>query len=45
MGDWEAAPSGLNQERKLKLLKEEGVDFDEKGMLVDKAKWWDQFKV
>jgi len=45
MGDWNAAPSGINQEKKLLLLKEEGVEFDEKGMLVDKARWWDAFKV
>jgi methylated-DNA-[protein]-cysteine S-methyltransferase len=44
-GDWEAAPSGQNQQSKLKLLKQEGVEFDEKGMLKDKATWWDDFKV
>jgi methylated-DNA-[protein]-cysteine S-methyltransferase len=45
MGDWEKAPSGQNQSKKLKLLKEEGVFFDEKGMLVDRTRWWDEFKV
>jgi len=30
---------------KLQLLKDEGVAFDEKGMLVDKSCWWDGFKV
>jgi methylated-DNA-[protein]-cysteine S-methyltransferase len=45
MGDWNATPSGVNVERKLRLLKEEGVEFDERGMLVDKARWWDGFVV
>lgn len=43
MGDWEKAPSGQNQNKKLELLREEGVLFDEKGMLVDKTKLWDRF--
>lgn len=43
MGDWKSAPSGINQDKKLELLKDEGVEFDEKGMLVDKSKWWDGF--
>jgi methylated-DNA-[protein]-cysteine S-methyltransferase len=30
---------------KLDLLKGEGVEFNEKGMLVDKSCWWDDFKV
>jgi methylated-DNA-[protein]-cysteine S-methyltransferase len=30
---------------KLDLLKEEGVEFDEKGKLIDKSCWWDDFKV
>ncbi|KFY81111.1 hypothetical protein V499_00105 [Pseudogymnoascus sp. VKM F-103] len=45
MGDWNKAPSGINQEKKIELLKGEGVEFDEKGMLMDKARWWDEFKV
>lgn len=45
MGDWNKAPSGINQEKKIKLLKGEGVEFDDKGMLLDKGKWWDDFKV
>jgi methylated-DNA-[protein]-cysteine S-methyltransferase len=45
MGDWNAAPSGINVEKKLKLLEEEGVKFDDKGMLVDKSRWWDGFVV
>ncbi|OBT66849.1 methylated-DNA-[protein]-cysteine S-methyltransferase [Pseudogymnoascus sp. 23342-1-I1] len=45
MGDWNKAPSGINQEKKIELLKGEGVEFDEKGMLMDKGRWWDEFKV
>jgi len=45
MGDWEKAPSGQNQSKKLKILTEEGVLFDQKGMLVDQKKWWADFKV
>jgi methylated-DNA-[protein]-cysteine S-methyltransferase len=44
-GDWEKAPSGINQTEKVRLLAEEGVTFDVKGMLVDKSLWWDDFKV
>ena len=44
-GDWEKVPSGQNQDMKLKLLSEEGVKFDSKGMLVDKSRWWDEFRV
>jgi methylated-DNA-[protein]-cysteine S-methyltransferase len=44
-GDWEDAPSGVNQQSKLKLLDEEGVQFDERGMLVDKALLWSDFEV
>ncbi|KAH4915389.1 hypothetical protein HBI67_077210 [Parastagonospora nodorum] len=44
-GDWEKAPSGQNQDSKLELLREEGVLFDEKGFLVDRALWWDGFDV
>jgi methylated-DNA-[protein]-cysteine S-methyltransferase len=44
-GDWEKAPSGINQTEKVRLLAEEGVLFDVKGMLVDKSLWWDDFKV
>lgn len=45
MGDWRKAPSGMNCEKKLALLKGEGVEFDGKGMLVDKKLWWDGFEV
>ncbi|KAF2500916.1 DNA binding methylated-DNA--cysteine S-methyltransferase [Lophium mytilinum] len=44
-GDWQKAPSGINIEKKMSLLKEEGVEFDEKGMLVDRGAWWDEFRV
>ena len=33
-GEWFDAPSGLNQTEKLGLLMGEGVEFDERGMLV-----------
>ena len=35
-GDWEKAPSGVNQTEKLRLLKEEGVGFDEAGKVKEK---------
>lgn len=38
-GEWSDAPSGINQSRKLDLLREEGLEFTEEGMLiVEKAK-------
>jgi methylated-DNA-[protein]-cysteine S-methyltransferase len=39
-GDWEKAPSGINQSLKLKLLKEEGVDFTSEGKLVVREGVW-----
>lgn len=45
MGDWEKAPSGQNQTSKLELLREEGVDFDEKGFLKDGERWFLEFEV
>ena len=33
-GDWEKAPSGINQAMKLELLKGEGVEFDGQGRLL-----------
>ena len=47
MGDWEKAPSGQNQTSKLALLKEEGVEFDGEGYLVDGdgGKWFEGFEV
>lgn len=44
-GDWRNVPSGQNCEKKLKMLAEEGVMFDDQGMLVDEARWWDDFKM
>jgi methylated-DNA-[protein]-cysteine S-methyltransferase len=34
-GDWEKAPSGVNQSMKLELLRGEGVEFDAEGRLVE----------
>lgn len=45
MGDWEKAPSGQNQTSKLELLREEGVEFDERGFLRDGGRWFDGFEV
>lgn len=42
-GDWEAAPSGQNQQSKLQLLKDEGVEFTAEGFLIDKSQLWDEF--
>ena len=44
-GDWRKTPSGSNCEKKLDLLKKEGVEFDKNRTLVDKSCWWDGFKV
>ncbi len=44
-GESQDALSGINQIEKLRLLKSEGVLFDEKGNLVDKGRWWDNFKI
>ncbi|KAH0350450.1 hypothetical protein KCU83_g4905, partial [Aureobasidium melanogenum] len=40
MGDWQSAPSGVNQVRKLELLQEEGVEFTTQGYLVVKKGIW-----
>lgn len=40
MGEWQKAPSGINQSRKLELLKEEGVEFTEEGRLVLRDGVW-----
>lgn len=40
MGDWECAPSGINQSKKLELLKEEGVMFTDEGRLVVREGVW-----
>ncbi|KIX05498.1 uncharacterized protein Z518_06370 [Rhinocladiella mackenziei CBS 650.93] len=39
-GDWEKAPSGINQGIKLQLLKEEGVEFTTDGKLIAKDGVW-----
>ncbi|RMD41197.1 hypothetical protein DV735_g3936, partial [Chaetothyriales sp. CBS 134920] len=39
-GDWQQAPSGVNQSLKLKLLKEEGVNFTSDGKLVTTRTVW-----
>jgi len=43
MGDWRKAPSGVNIEKKMKLLKEEGVEFTKDGFLMDKERLWHEF--
>lgn len=45
MGEMNKAPSGVNCAKKLTLLGEEGVAFDGKGMLIERARIWDGFKV
>ncbi|KAI5196668.1 hypothetical protein E4T39_07673 [Aureobasidium subglaciale] len=40
MGDWQKAPSGINQSKKLDLLKAEGVDFTLEGKLIEKEHVW-----
>ena len=44
-GEWQKAPSGINQQMKLELLEKEGVKFDAAGKLVDKKALWNDFKV
>jgi methylated-DNA-[protein]-cysteine S-methyltransferase len=39
-GDWQKAPSGVNQTLKLKLLSEEGVEFTKEGKLVGTDVWF-----
>jgi methylated-DNA-[protein]-cysteine S-methyltransferase len=39
-GDWEKAPSGINQTMKLQILKEEGVNFDKDGKLIERGGVW-----
>ncbi|KAJ4286302.1 hypothetical protein N0V90_013336 [Kalmusia sp. IMI 367209] len=43
-GDWEKAPSGVNQAKKRELLTAEGVQFDKDGYLMDASCWWDEFR-
>lgn len=40
MGDWQKAPSGINQTKKLKLLKDEGVEFTSEGKLITADGVW-----
>ncbi|KAH6715056.1 DNA binding methylated-DNA--cysteine S-methyltransferase [Leptodontidium sp. 2 PMI_412] len=44
-GEPQDAPSGVNQIEKLRLLKSEGVLFDERGQLLDTTRWWSEFEV
>ncbi|KIN02696.1 hypothetical protein OIDMADRAFT_18437 [Oidiodendron maius Zn] len=44
LGEAQDAPSGINQKKKLDLLRGEGVLFDDKGYLIDKERWWFDFK-
>jgi methylated-DNA-[protein]-cysteine S-methyltransferase len=39
-GDWEKAPSGVNQSMKLQLLSEEGVQFTPDGKLIPRTGVW-----
>jgi methylated-DNA-[protein]-cysteine S-methyltransferase len=39
-GDWDKCPSGINQSEKLRLLKEEGVEFTTEGRLVVREGVW-----
>ncbi|KAF2211416.1 hypothetical protein CERZMDRAFT_112528 [Cercospora zeae-maydis SCOH1-5] len=43
LGKWQQAPSGINQVKKLELLKQEGVIFNDKGMLVGQSRSWNDF--
>ncbi|TIA32473.1 DNA binding methylated-DNA--cysteine S-methyltransferase [Aureobasidium pullulans] len=40
MGDWQKAPSGVNQSRKLELLEGEGVEFTREGKLIEREGVW-----
>lgn len=44
-GEWQKAPSGLNQTMKLDILAKEGVKFDKDGFLLDKSRLWSNFNV
>ncbi|KAF2461709.1 6-O-methylguanine DNA methyltransferase [Lineolata rhizophorae] len=44
-GDWRDRPSGVNMDKKTVLLKEEGVEFDASGKLIDQGLFWDEFDV
>jgi len=40
LGDWQKAPSGINQKKKLELLEEEGVLFTPEGCLITREGIW-----
>lgn len=40
LGDWQDAASGVNQMKKLNLLKEEGVLFTQEGYLIAREGIW-----
>jgi len=42
-GEWQKAPSGINQTMKIDILAKEGVKFDKDGMLLDKSRLWNDF--
>ncbi len=44
MGEWNKAPSGINCQKKLELLKGEGVEFDGRGYLRETGRLWTGFK-
>ncbi|KAK6524941.1 hypothetical protein TWF281_011831 [Arthrobotrys megalospora] len=44
-GDWNDAPSGINIELKMELLKDEGVTFDKNGFIEEKGRIWKEFDV
>ena len=44
MGEWNKAPSGINCQKKMELLREEGVLFDQAGMLRDRGCLWAGFE-
>jgi methylated-DNA-[protein]-cysteine S-methyltransferase len=44
MGSIAAAPSGVNCERKIRLLAGEGVWFDDRGYLLERERVWDEFE-
>ncbi|KAK6346335.1 hypothetical protein TWF730_010661 [Orbilia blumenaviensis] len=44
-GDWNDAPSGINIDLKMELLKGEGVTFDKNGFIEEKGRIWKDFDV
>jgi methylated-DNA-[protein]-cysteine S-methyltransferase len=47
-GEWEKTTrrvSGVNQVKKLKLLRDEGVEFDDSGRILERERVWDGFVV